>query len=97
MLALFLSMFALDVFNEGYGYREAILAFLIHLIPTYVIVIVLIVAWRWECVGAIIFITIALFYFILNKGESLVIYGPLFLLGVLFLLNWKYKSQIKYK
>lgn len=97
LFALFLSIFALDAFNEGYGCRKAIVAFLIHLIPTYIILLVLVVAWRWEYIGAIIFITIAVFYFISNKGESFVIYGPLFLLGVLFLLNWKYKSQIKQK
>ena len=73
LFALFLSILALDAFNEGYGYRKAIVAFLIHLIPTYIILLVLIVAWLWEFVGSIIFITMALFYFISNNGESFVI------------------------
>ena len=95
LFAIFVSLFAFDVFGEGQGFWETILALLKHMVPVYVIVIALVIAWRWECIGAIIFIAIALFYIILNKGESFVIYGPLLVLGVLFLLNWKYESQIK--
>ena len=34
LFALFLSIFALDVFSEGYAFAETILALLMHLIPT---------------------------------------------------------------
>jgi hypothetical protein len=95
LFAMFLSMFALDVFSEGYGFGETILALLIHLIPTYVVVIALIIAWRWEGVGAILFIASALFYLVMSRGESWVISGPLFLVGVLFVFNWLYRAQLK--
>jgi len=95
LFALFLSLFALDVFNEGYGFGETIIALLIHLIPTYIIVISLAIAWRWEWAGAILFITLAVFNLVLSKSASWVISGPLFLLGVLFLLNWIFRSQLK--
>jgi len=88
-------MFALDVFSEGYGFGETILALLIHLVPTYLVVIALVIAWRWERVGAILFIALALFYLITSRGESWIISGPLFLVGVLFLLNWTYRAQLK--
>ncbi len=93
--AMFLSLFALDVFSEGYGIGETILALLIHLAPTYIIVISLAIAWRWEWVGAILFNTLALFFLSSSGGESWVISGPLFLLGILFLFNWIYRSQLK--
>jgi hypothetical protein len=88
-------MFASDVFSEGYGFGETILALLIHLVPTYLVVIALVIAWRWERVGAILFIALALFYLVTSRGESWIISGPLFLVGVLFLLNWTYRAQLK--
>ena len=93
LFALFLSGFALDVFNEGYGFGETILALLIHLIPTFLIVIVLAIAWRWEMVGAILFFALALVYLVMSKGESLIFSVPLILVGGLFLLDWKYTES----
>jgi len=97
---MFLSLFTLDVFSEGYGFWEAILALLIHLVPVYIVVIALGIAWRWEWVGAILFIALALFYLIWSWGRFhwsayLVISGPLVLLGVLFLFNWIYRAQLR--
>ena len=37
--AVFVSLFALDVFGEGYDFFETILAFVIHLIPTGIILV----------------------------------------------------------
>ena len=93
-------MFALDVFSEGYGFGETILALLIHLVPTYIVVISLVIAWRWEWVGAVLFIAFALFYLVWSWGRFhwsvyLVIPGPLVLIGVLFLLNWIYREQLR--
>ena len=95
LYAMFLSMFALDVFSEGYGFTETILALLMHLVPTYLVVIALVIAWRWERVGAILFIALTLFYLVMSRGESWVISGPLLLVSFLFYFNWKYKTQLK--
>jgi hypothetical protein len=97
---MFLSLFALDVFSEGYGFWEAVLALLLHLVPVYIVVIALGIAWRWEWVGAILFIALALFYLVWSWGRShrsanLVISGPLVLIGVLFLFNWIYRAQLR--
>lgn len=95
LFALFLSMFALDVFSEDYGFGETILALLIHLVPTFFVVIALLIAWRRERFGAILFIALALIYLVMSKGESWVISGPLLLVGVLFLFNWIYGARLK--
>ncbi len=100
LFAMFLSLFALDVFGEGYGFWETILALLIHLVPVYIVVIVLVIAWRWEWVGAILFIALALFYLVWFWGRFhwsayLGISGPLVLLGLLFLFNWIYRAQLR--
>ncbi len=96
LFAGFVSLFALDVFGEGYGFWETILALLIHLVPTYVILILLAIAWRWEWVGAILFGVLGVWYILMTRGRVpwtayLAMSGPLFLIGVLFLLNWVYR------
>jgi len=95
LFALFLSLFALDVFDEGYSFRETIVALLIHLVPTYLVIIALVIAWRREGIGAILFIALATFYLIASKGVGWIISGSLFLIGVLFLFNWVYRTHLK--
>ena len=95
LFAVFLSIFALDVLNEGYGFGETILALLIHLIPTYIVVIALAIAWRWEGVGAILFIALAVLYLVMSEGGNWIISGPLFLVGILFLFNWIYRARLE--
>jgi hypothetical protein len=100
LFAAFLSIFSFDVFGEDYGFWETVLALLIHLIPVYIVVIALVIAWRWEWVGAALFITLALVYLIMSWGRFhwsayVAISGPLFLLGILFLLNWIYRDQLR--
>ena len=100
LFAMFLSLFALDVFSAGYGPWETILALLIHVVPVCIVVIVLVIAWRWEWVGAILFIALAFFYLVWGWGRFhwsayLGISGPLVLLGVLFLFNWIYRAQLR--
>ena len=92
LAAAFISMFAMDVFSEGSSFWNTLPALAIHLIPTYILVVVIIVAWKWELVGGIIFIILSIAYIIMAWGRFhisvyVVISGPLFLTGILFLLN----------
>ena len=100
LFAVFLSLFALDVFGEGLGFWETILALLIHLVPVYIVVIALVIAWRWEWVGTVLFTALAVVYLILAWGRFhwsvyATISGPLVLMGILFLLNWLYRAQLR--
>jgi len=97
LFALFLSIFALDVFGEGLGFWQTMLALLSHLIPTFFILIVLVFSWRWELVGGILFTALGMLYLITCWGRFpwmtyLTISGPLILTGVLFLINWAMKA-----
>lgn len=99
LFAIFVSMFAFDVFDQGYGLWRTILALLINLVPAYLVIIALVIAWRWEWVGAILFIALAVLYVVWGWGrQSLVAYfvisGPLILVGGLFLFNWKYRAEL---
>jgi hypothetical protein len=100
LFALFLSLFSLDVFDEGLGFWETILALLLHLVPTYIVIAVLLLAWRWEWIGAVLFTALAVFYVVWAWGRFhwsayAVISGPLVLISILFLLNWIYRAQLR--
>jgi len=100
LFALFLSMFAFDVFEDGNSFWKTILALLRHLIPVYLVVIALVFAWRWEWIGAVLFISLSLFFLVWTWGRMhwsayVGISGPLALLGILFLFNWIYRAQLR--
>jgi hypothetical protein len=57
---LFVSMFALDSFDSKFTLWQQLQAFFIHLIPTYILILFLIVAWKWELVGGAILMVFAL-------------------------------------
>ncbi len=93
LFAVFISLFALDVFGVGYTFWETILAFLIHLVPTYLVVIALLVAWKWPRVGGSIFVLLGLWYIWMAWGKFIIwtyviIAGPPILVGILFWLSY---------
>lgn len=105
---LFVSMFALDSFSPEYTIWQQIEAFLIHLIPSYILVALLVVAWKWEQVGGIIFtvagIAFGVLIFSLNHrrnqfstAQSLMntflIAFPFVVVGVLFILHARKHKQ----
>jgi hypothetical protein len=100
LFALFISLFALDVFGAGYGFWETIVALLIHLVPTGMILIALAIAWRWEWIGGILFAALGAWYIIMAWGKFpwityLLVAGPAFLIGALFLVNGLYRTQLR--
>lgn len=98
--AIFLSLFALDVFGEGASFWESILALLIHLVPVYIVLGVLALAWRWAWIGALLYFVLAIFYIILTGGRQhwsayLGISLPLTIISLLWLLNWIFRSELQ--
>lgn len=100
LFAIFISLFALDVFSEGKGFWETALALLMHLIPTAIIIGVLVLSWRREWIGAILYVALAILYVVwawgrFPLGTYLFIAGPLVLTGALFMVNWLLRAQIR--
>jgi hypothetical protein len=97
--AVFLSIFALDVFNETHGFWTMLLAVLVHLIPAALIVAALIAAWRWEWIGAGLFALLAAFYAwqVVPRHISwlVTIDVPLLLIAALFLANWIERAKLR--
>lgn len=106
LFIIFISLFAFDVFNEGYGFPEVFLALFMHLIPTLVLTGILLVAWRWENFGGYIYLFMGVFFgFFFDAFEELISFlllvVPLWIVGGLFLadyyVNKKGKSVKKVK
>jgi len=90
---LFISVFALDVFEENKPLNTIIIGFLIHLIPSFIIITLGIIASKNERIGGILFIVLGIIFSIFFKSNSLLSFllipFPLFLIGSLLLLSSK--------
>ena len=60
LFAAFVSIFALDVFDEGLGFWQTAFALGMHLIPTAMLLAALVIAWRTGWIGAILFVGLGL-------------------------------------
>ena len=93
LFALFLSIFAADVFGENQGFRATAVALFMHLIPVFVVLLALALAWRHELFGAGIFVALGVLYVAtmgvrMHWSASALIGGPLLLIGFLFVSHW---------
>ena len=100
---LFISMFALDAFEPGKPFGQQLLDFMMHLIPTYILLLLLWVAWKKPFIGGILFAIIGIvtspFVYNLNYNRThsvmtslsiiLMITVPFIVVGVLFLVSHK--------
>lgn len=101
---LFLSLFSLDVFEEGKSIGYILLGLLIHNIPSLVLLAVVVISWKHELVGAVAFIAAGTGFIILSSinvasdwiryiCQVFLIGGPAILTGILFLVSWKKKKK----
>jgi hypothetical protein len=104
---LFVSLFALDAFAPGHTLWQQLGDFFIHLIPSFILIASLIVAWQWEFIGGIIFTMIGIglspFVFRMNYhrthsiGVSLAIIFmitiPFVVVGILFIVSHYLKKK----
>lgn len=112
LFILFLSLFSLDIFDSCNSFLSCVLGLFIHNIPSIILIVLLIVAWKYDIIGGIVFISAGILYMIilltaniLNNPDfelymlswSLIISGPAFVIGILWILSWKNKKKIKSK
>jgi hypothetical protein len=89
---IFMMMFSLDSIGEPGPVGRKLLGLLIQNIPALILIAVLVVAWKREMIGGIIFIAafigMAVFFrsFSGNPG-SLIVILPFLLTGILFILH----------
>ena len=106
---LFISLFAADSFAPGLTFWQQIAGFFIHLIPSFILLAILILAWKWELVGSIAFGLIGLvmmpFIYSINfrmnhsvwisLGIVCMIALPFFIIGILFFVSYSKKRKYK--
>lgn len=101
LFVLFISLFALDIFEMGLGFWGTIVGLFMHLLPSIALAIAIALAWKWEWVGALGFLGWAVWYlfaFLQNGfgwGTYLLIAGIPVLIGLLFLVSWIWRKQIR--
>ncbi len=98
LFILFLSLFSLDVIEPGLSLRQIITGLFMHNIPSLVLLIIIIISWKYEIVGGITFILAGLSYIVmiilggtpwyLTISYGMIIAGPTFVIGGLFLVGW---------
>jgi hypothetical protein len=108
---LFISLFALDAAAPGMTIWQQFGAYFIHLIPSFILLIFLLVAWKWEYIGGIIFaitgigMSPVIFMLNYNRNQSittslgiiLAVTFPFIVTGILFIIShfMKKKSSLK--
>jgi len=106
---LFVSLFALDSVSSERTFWQNATALLMSLIPSFVLLAALIIAWKWEKTGGIILtiigLALSIFVFILNYKRNhfsvanslknaLILAIPFVLAGVLFILSHYRKKKV---
>ena len=96
---LFLSLFALDVFREYSGWK-IIPALFIHLLPSLILLVLIIIAWKHDLVGVAVFFIAAISYVLIagfhrHWSWYASISGPSVIIGILFLISWFQTRKLK--
>jgi hypothetical protein len=104
LFILFLALMSLDIFGNNYTFWETIIGLFMHNLPSLILLVILIISWKHEIVGGIAFILAGFLYigFILKNiistgfewymlSWTIQISGIAFLIGYLWILNWKKK------
>lgn len=90
LFILFFSVFSLDVFSEEGTVLEKAVGLLMHNIPTIILVLALVFAWKKEKMGGYLFIVLGLLFAFFFKAYEridtfLMISFPAILAGALFI------------
>lgn len=101
VIVVFVGLFSLDVFEEGYSLWEMLGGFIMHSLPAIAMAVTLALAWRRPWIGFLAFAAAALFFmrFVLGSplesaGNVLLFSGPMAVIAMLFWANWKWlKAQ----
>ena len=105
---LFISLFALDSVSSDRTFWQNATALIMSLIPSFILLAALIIAWKWEKTGGIILtimgLALSIFVFVLNYKRNhfsvanslknaLILAIPFVLAGILFILSHYRKKK----
>ena len=91
ILLIFISLSSLDVFESRLRWYEYLGALFLHLIPSFILAAFIVLAWKYELIGGIIFIALGVIYILMAKGFPASVYiiiaGIPLIIGILFIIN----------
>lgn len=105
---LLVSVFAMDAFAPGLTAWQQLGAFILHLIPSFVLLLFLVIAWKRELAGGIIFTALGIimtpFIYLHNRDVNhfsvaecinavLLITFPFIAVGMLFIVSYFKKRK----
>ena len=96
LISFFMSLFSLDVFGMGASPLEVLGAFLMHNIPSMILILFLVFAWKRPVVGFVVFLIagIAFIVFFVRDFYALpnllLFVFPILLIASLFYADWKW-------
>jgi hypothetical protein len=96
-ISIFLGLFAMDAFNGTKPLPAKLADFVIHASPAWVTLAIVTVSWHREWIGGLAFLGLGVAYAVLVSNRPdwiLVISGPLFIGGSLFMWNWRHHDQL---
>lgn len=101
-LALFLAMFAMDVFVEGKEFWETSGDFVTHLIPSGCVIAILAIGWRRDGLAALGFLALSIAYFVAIAGwqhlpDSLILALPPLGISLAFYARMRLMRDAKMK
>jgi len=100
IMILLFALFSMDVFEEGKSFWETLADFLMHNLPSFAMIIILIIAWKWENIGGALLMLCTLgfaifLYFKLDHfmWGTVIMVGIPFLIGLMFVINHYYLGK----
>jgi hypothetical protein len=94
IVALYIEIFAFDVFKSGFPFWKTVLAFVLHSVPSIALLFALLIALKWEHIAGFTLLCFALLGTLPagppNDSNHFIyfILGAIALLGILFVLNY---------
>lgn len=99
----FLALMSLDIFSMELNFWQTIGGLFMHNIPVFILLAVLIISWKYEIVGGIVFVLAGFLYIFITARNaddwrmalawSIQISGMAFLIGGFFIANWIKKRK----
>ncbi|MCX7835749.1 MAG: hypothetical protein N2450_06745 [bacterium] len=91
--AIFLLLFSLDAFSENHSFSEQLLSFTLHNLPTVFVLLILLLSWKREWMGGIVFPLLGLLYIVFTSGKMNgwtygLITGSQCFIGILYWMSW---------
>ena len=94
---LFISLFALDSFSNEVPLFQSLLGFLMHLIPSLILLAILIISWKKPVIGGCVFIisgiALSIFWGTYKEiSRFLILTFPLIVTGIMFII-WSHSLR----